>query len=65
MTYEAAKAEAREKANRLGLSVGIGKAPISGYFTRLLPKPELRFGEDLRLECVDPDPKPQPKAPTP
>lgn len=57
--YNAAYAEAVEKARATGLDVGIERkrCPIRGrdvYTVRFLPKPENRQGHELRCEVVTP-----------
>lgn len=55
MNYDRAFIEAVDKANRIGMDVGIARDAF-GYSTFLLPRPENRCGRDLRCEVIRPTP---------
>lgn len=50
-----AHAYAQAKANETGLSVGIERFGKDGFNVRFIPKPQFRFGCDLRCEAVEPE----------
>lgn len=53
MTYDRAFLEAVDKANRLGMDIGLARDAF-GYSTFLLPRPENRCGHELRCEVIRP-----------
>lgn len=53
--YEAVRAHAQERANRLGMDHGIERNRLMGYYRAfLLPRRQSRCGHELRCEVVYP-----------
>lgn len=54
MTYKQARAAAQSQANSMLMEVGIERTSLGGYTWFLLPRPENRYGHELRCEVVTP-----------
>ena len=54
-TWQEARDYAQGEADRMGLSFGIEKpTPYQAWSVKMLPRPENRFGWELRCEAVEP-----------